>query len=488
MITAINCFEQRRAGVLLHITSLPGSGECGGLGQNAYNFIDFLAACGLSVWQMLPIGPTGFANSPYQSSSIHAGNPRLIDWKWLENKQWLPENWQHPISDKIRLLLLSESWIKFKLNAAPEIKHELQKFVNQSWLEDYALFQALHLQFNTAWWEWPVALRDREPAALAAAYNKLAHYIQILKFEQFIFFTQWQELRDYANQKNILLFGDIPIFVAHDSAEVWAKREYFDLNPNGTLRVVAGVPPDYFSATGQRWGNPLYLWEAMHADKFSFWIDRISTQLQLFDLIRIDHFRGFEACWEIPAQETNAVQGHWIKVDGNSLFTRLHEILGRLPLVAEDLGIITKEVTTLRQHHQLPGMKVLQFAFTGGSSNPYLPFHHTVDSIVYTGTHDNDTTVGWYKSLDQHHQHIIQEFLGWPQEPMPWPLIRLCLSSISQLAIIPMQDLLELDTEHRMNLPGTIDGNWVWRFGWDWIPNNLTERIRHLINIYDRVI
>jgi 4-alpha-glucanotransferase len=470
-------FEHRRAGILLHPTSLPNSDSYGSLGCHAHKFIDFLANSGLSVWQMLPIGPTGLGNSPYQLSSIHAGNPRLIDWEW-----------QHPVTEQDKLSLLSQEWLKFHATASQERQIEWQKFTNQNWLEDYALFQALHQEFNLAWWEWPQSLRDRESATIAAAQNKLAHTIEILKFEQFIFFTQWQKLRNYAHSKNILLFGDMPFFVAHDSAEVWAKRQYFDLNPNGTLRVVAGVPPDYFSTTGQRWGNPLYLWNTISADNFSFWIDRINSQLALFDLIRIDHFRGFEAYWEIPAQEQNAVRGQWIKVDGDALFTKLHAVFGTLPLVAEDLGTITPEVIALRQRYLLPGMKILQFAFSGGADNPYLPFNHTIDSVVYTGTHDNDTTLGWYQTLDQSTQHVVNEFLGYPQEPMPWPLIRAALNSITKLAIIPMQDFLALDSTHRMNLPGTIEGNWKWQFNWESISPHLAEKIRHMINIYGRSV
>lgn len=488
MKTSIDGFSRRRAGVLLHPTSLPGSLRCGSLGRNALQFIEFLATAGFSVWQMLPVGPTGPGDSPYQSGSVHAGNPRLIDLEWLQQRGWLHENWHLATTDAERWQIFSQSWHIFNAQATPADRAAFEDFVvKHVWLEDYALFQALHLEFNRGWWEWPAELRNREPPSLAAASRNLADVIAVLKFAQFVFATQWQELREFAKHKSVVLFGDMPIFVAHDSAEVWARREYFDLNSDGTTRVVAGVPPDYFSATGQRWGNPLYLWEVMRQDGFTFWIERIHSQLELFDLLRIDHFRGFEAYWEIPAAEPNAVRGRWVAADGDALFTRLHEVFGNLPVVAEDLGIITPEVEALKSRHALPGMKVLQFAFSGGPSNPYLPFNYTVDSVVYTGTHDNDTTLGWYRALNHNDRSTVDDFLGWPQEPMPWPLIRLSLSSIAKLAIIPMQDLLELGSEQRMNLPGTIDGNWQWRFYWEQMPNALAGRMRHLIESYGRI-
>jgi 4-alpha-glucanotransferase len=280
----------------------------------------------------------------------------------------------------------------------------------------------------------------------------------------------------------------MPIFVAHDSAEVWARPMDFDLNADGTLRVVAGVPPDYFSATGQRWGNPLYRWDRLAAEDYRFWVDRIRTQLSLFDIVRIDHFRGFDAYWEIPADEETAIHGTWVPADGDALFVRLERELGRLPLVAEDLGVITDEVTALRRKHRMPGMKILQFAFGGGPDNPYLPFRHGRDSVVYTGTHDNDTTLGWYRSLSDAERAHIDDYLGHSEEPMPWPLIRCALGSRANLAVVPMQDLLDLGGEHRMNLPGTSDGNWRWRFEWAQVDAELPERLSHLVRLYGRRI
>jgi 4-alpha-glucanotransferase len=329
-------------------------------------------------------------------------------------------------------------------------------------------------------------LRDRKPQALTQARTRLAACIDSIVFEQFLFFRQWGWLREHAAARDIKLFGDMPIFVAHDSAEVWARPQDFDLHPDGSPRVVAGVPPDYFSATGQRWGNPLYRWPQMEAEGFRFWLDRIRTQLRLFDLIRIDHFRGFEAYWEIPATEEFAIHGRWVKALGDELFERLHQRFGNLPLIAEDLGVITPEVEALRRKYRFPGMKILQFAFDGGASNPYLPFHHDRDAVVYTGTHDNDTSLGWYLSLDPAGQRYVDEFLGHSAEPMPWPLVRAALSSRATLAVLPMQDLLELDGVHRMNVPGTAAGNWTWRFAWDMVPEGLSQKVRRMVEIYGR--
>jgi len=485
------CFDRRRAGVLLHLTSLPGQGPCGDLGREARGFIDFLVAAGISVWQMLPVGPTGQDGSPYQASSVHAGNPRLISLEWVLEQGWLqdyPLDEAH-LSEEGKQLGLSLSWNGFMARATPAERAALERFLadNAYWLEDYALFQALRSELARGWWEWPTPLRNRDPQALAAARVRRADDIAYLKYEQFLFFSQWDGLRSYANRHGVLLFGDMPIFVAHDSAEVWARPQNFDLNPDGSLRVVAGVPPDYFSATGQRWGNPLYRWEQMRADGFAFWIERMRTQLKLFDMVRIDHFRGFESCWEIPAQEPYAIHGSWVKADGDALFERLYQEFGSLPLVAEDLGIITPEVEALRRRHALPGMKVLQFAFSGGPDNPYLPFRHFRDSVAYTGTHDNDTSLGWYLSLDAGARRSVDEFLGWSQEDMPWPLIRAALASVAALAVLPMQDLLGLGEGHRMNLPGTLEGNWGWRFTWDQVPADLAQRVRRMVALYGRL-
>lgn len=477
--------HQRRAGILLHISSLPSSadGTCGTLGREAYHFVDFLASSGMTVWQMLPIGPTGSDGSPYQSSSVHAANPRFIDLDGLEQRGWLTPDAENESTDG-----LDQSWQGFKNNAGEDDRHELNSFIddNRYWLDDYALFFALHDELNTCWWNWPSEIRNREPQAMAAARSRLSDRIEYVQYEQFAFFSQWQKLKQYANERGVLLFGDMPIFVAHDSAEVWAKPESFLLDDEGIPTVVAGVPPDYFSETGQRWGNPLYRWDHMQADGFQFWIDRMKTQLKLFDIVRIDHFRGMEAYWEIPAEEEYAIHGRWIKAPGDALFERLNEVFDDLPLVAEDLGIITSEVDGLRRRFQLPGMKILQFAFSGGADNPYLPFNHHEDSVVYTGTHDNDTTLGWYKSLDAESRKYVDEFLGRSREVMPWPLIRSALASQAQLCILPMQDVMGLDSRGRMNVPGTIDGNWTWQFKWDDVETDLADRLQQRLKIYGR--
>lgn len=480
-------FDVRGAGVLLHITSLPGPGPCGSLGAQARAFIDFLSACGMGVWQMLPVGPTLSDRSPYQNSSTHAGDPLLIDLEPLVAAGWLP---RLPDEDSIeaKTAALAQAWKGFQRRATDDERQALAAFTHENgyWLPDYALFRALRDERQAGWWLWPVTLRDRKSLALNRAHTRLAPQIQVIIFEQFLFFSQWQGLRTYAKARGIKLFGDMPIFVAQDSAEVWAHPQDFDLNLDGSPRVVAGVPPDYFSATGQRWGNPLYCWERMEAEGFRFWLDRVRTQLRLFDMIRIDHFRGFEAYWEIPATEEHAIHGQWVKALGDELFERLHQRFGKLPFIAEDLGYITPEVENLRRKYRYPGMKILQFAFSGGADNPYLPFRHDRDCVVYTGTHDNDTSLGWYHGLSLEDSALVDEFLGHPTEPMPWPLIRAALASRAYLAILPMQDLLALDGDHRMNVPGTAEGNWAWRFDWDWVPADLGARVRRMVEIYGR--
>jgi 4-alpha-glucanotransferase len=482
-------FTNRQAGVLLHPTSLPGPGPAGDLGDGAFHFVNFLADCQLQLWQMLPIGPPQGGLSPYQTSSAHAGNPQLIGLEPLIRAGWLPEDSLSTIqSPQDKLAALYQAWTGFQETADDAIQHQLASFVQEQayWLEDYVLFQAISQQRQLSWWKWPKGLRTRERRALNDARRKLAPDLAYLRWQQFIFFRQWQALRAHAHQAGIMLFGDMPIFVAHDSAEVWAQPHNFDLHPDGQLRVVAGVPPDYFSETGQRWGNPLYRWDQLQTDGFQFWIERIQTQLQLFDLIRIDHFRGFQAYWEIPAEADTAISGTWVTAPGDALFTRLREFFGSLPLVAEDLGVITEEVEQLRDDYYLPGMKILQFAFDGSADNPYLPYHHSHNSVVYTGTHDNDTTLGWYQSLDEQQRARVDDYVGYSQEAMPWPLLRLAWASVAKLAIVPMQDLLELDSQHRMNRPGTIEGNWMWRFAWDDIAATIPERVRHLITLYGR--
>ena len=484
-------FEQRRAGILLHPTSLPGPLDCGDLGPEAHRFVDFLAEAGMRLWQVLPLGPTHEDRSPYQCTSVHAGDPRLISlerlqaWGWLEK---VPQPGEDP--DRARQRALRQAHEGFQARASGEDRAAFSGFcqAHAGWLEDFALYQALRgEQGGRSWVDWPVELRRRDPAALAEARERLAAAVDQARFEQYVFFRQWHELRDHANGLGVLLFGDIPIFVAHDSAEVWAHPEYFKLDETGHPRVVAGVPPDYFSETGQRWGNPIYDWDRLAADGFGWWVQRLDTQRELFDLIRIDHFRGFEAYWEIPGEAETAVEGQWVKGPGDAFFERLREAFGDLPLVAEDLGTITPEVEALRLRYRLPGMKILQFAFGGGADNPYLPHNHERLSVVYTGTHDNDTTLGWYHGSTEGVRRHLLDYLAVEEAEVVWAMNRAALASVAVLAVLPLQDVLELGSEHRMNTPGVTGENWRWRFDWRMFPDGLAARLRHLATLYGRL-
>jgi len=491
----MNRLTKRRAGVLLHPTSLPSEGDCGTLGDDAYKFVDFLEESGFTVWQTLPLGQPHGDASPYQCQSIHAGNTLLISLEKLVEHGCLnseafenqkpDESW-----DDYHQRILRCAFRQFRKQAPDETQQAYGEFLqaNAHWLNDYALFRALKVAHgHRAWWEWGDKYQQRDPAALAVAKQRYVHEIAQTSFEQFIFFRQWDNLKKYANQKGILLFGDMPIFVATDSVDVWIGRENFIVDERGRPNVVAGVPPDYFSETGQRWGNPHYNWAYMQANDFSWWKARLRSHQALFDVLRIDHFRGFEAYWEIPAHAPNAIQGRWVKAPGEALFDALHTMTNPMPLVAEDLGIITKEVNMLRKKYNIPGMKILQFAFEGGSTNPYLPHHHVKNSVIYTGTHDNNTTLGWFKSLSAAQQAHVCNYLNCQQNDMPWALNRAALASVSRLAILPLQDLLAKDTDGRMNIPGVTEGNWRWRFQWSEIPDNLPACLHHLNELYARI-
>ena len=462
---------------------------CGTLGPDAYRFVDFLASAGQSVWQFLPVGPTHDDGSPYQCLSLHAGNPLCISAASLVSAGWL-EAAEPPATPAQQQRLLSDAYQGFLQRAGEAERRRFSEFVaaNQHWLEDYALYGVLREAHNhVSWVDWPTGLRDREPESLQAARRQYKDSVERVYFEQFVFSRQWQALKEYANRSGVLLFGDLPIFVAHDSADVWAQRDYFQLDDDGRPTVVAGVPPDYFSATGQRWGNPHYRWDRMQQDGFQWWVARFKSKLRLFDLVRIDHFRGFEAYWEIPAAHDTAMGGRWVKAPGDALFEVLRRHFDHLPVVAEDLGLITPEVEAMRLRHGFPGMKILQFAFDGGPTNPYLPHNHHHLSAVYTGTHDNDTTMGWYGALPAETRRRIDEYLHAAGEPMPWPLIRAALASVAELAVIPMQDVLALGSEHRMNTPGKPEGNWRWRFGWDQVRDAIAPHLRRISELYGRV-
>ncbi len=483
--------DHRCAGLLLHPTSLPGGHGNGDLGPNAYRLVDFMTACGFTVWQTLPLGPTHDDLSPYSAQSVHAGNPRLIALEPLIEAGWLhPDGGPRPDEDgwAYRQRRLTEARRGFQDRGGAE-RDAHEAFLNQHrhWLDDYALYQAIRAaRERQAWFDWPRELRDRRPEALATARRQLSDAMAQARFEQFLFYRQWAALKRYANERGMRMFGDIPLFVGYDSADVWARREAFLLDGEGRRTVVAGVPPDYFSATGQLWGNPHYAWEQMKVDGFQWWKERIRTQFTQFDLLRIDHFRGLEAYWEIPATAKTAVAGQWRPAPGDELFRALRAEFGGLPLVAEDLGIITPEVEALRDSHGLPGMKVLHFAFGGGADNPYLPHNHIVNSVVYTGTHDNDTTLGWFTALDAQTRAHLFDYLGGGPERMPELLTRAAFASVARLAVVPMQDVLQLGGADRMNQPGVAEGNWRWRFRWEQVGPGVAEHYRHLLTLYGR--
>lgn len=486
--------EKRRAGILLHPTSLPGPQFCGDLGPNAYQFIEWMALSGLSVWQMLPLNPTPSDGSPYQCQSSFAGNTKLISVEQLVRDGFLePHYARQRIQTNEELNAAIRTSLSFLETHADE--HRRREFFNfckdhQSWLDDWALFATLKKHYLQAGWTaWPEAIKKRDPNALAKIKASLITEIKLQQYAQFLFFFQWNNLKRVAAARKILLFGDLPIFVSHDSCDVWSQPEQFQLDSNGNPITVAGVPPDYFSETGQRWGNPHYNWPLMQQDNFNWWRRRIEIALQLIDILRIDHFRGLEAYWEIPAQEETAIKGRWQPAPGKALLTRLQQAINPLPIVAEDLGIITDEVIELRDNFNLPGMKILEFAFGGDASNPYLPHNHVPNCVVYTGTHDNNTLMGWIESLDEKSLTSICDYLACKPNEIAWNLIRSAMCSVSELAVIPMQDFLLLDEQHRMNVPGTLNStNWKWRFNWVQIPTALTAEIRKLITLYGRII
>ncbi|MGZ4958343.1 MAG: 4-alpha-glucanotransferase [Methylomonas sp.] len=485
--------DRRRAGVLLHITSLPGRGECGDLGREAYNFINFLHNTGVSVWQTLPLGMPHGDGSPYQCLSAHAGNPALISIDWLVEKGWLPKDEQciecEAGSGFGKSCSIAQAFSTFKSQASKAEQDAFQQFCKDKarWLDDFALFIVLRNVFaQKSWNHWPEAFKQRQSAALDEIRHSMAEVLENIKFEQYVFFQQWHELKAAANKKDILLFGDIPIFVAYDSAEVWANRDVFKLDESGEMEVVAGVPPDYFSETGQRWGNPHYEWDYLQKTGFRWWVERLESQYEMFDILRIDHFRGLESAWEIPANEDTAINGKWVRAPGRELLQAIQEVLPALSLVAEDLGIITEEVEALRDDFNLPGMKILQFAFDGHNDNPYLPMNYTQNCVVYTGTHDNDTTLGWFDSLSDFDKQRVYEYLGRPNMPMPHVLIQAAMASIANLAVIPMQDVLMLGAADRMNTPGTIEGNWRWRFDWSQLTGDKVGYLSNLIRMFDR--
>lgn len=480
-------FNHRRTGILLHPTSLPGSASQGKLNHEAFNFVDFLHESKASIWQVLPMGPTHEDGSPYQSYSSFALNPKLIDFTVLKKWQCMPESdLEQCLAEKNPTQAIYQLFIKHA-DQAHLMLFKNFKSTQQYWLEDFALYCCIKQNHeHTSWVKWPATLRDRTANALMEFANQHAVDLDLHRFEQFVLYNAWHSIKQYATHKHVAMFGDIPIFVSHDSADVWVNRQLFHLDENGNPITIAGVPPDYFSVNGQRWGNPHYRWDEMAKDNYAWWILRLKHNLSLYDMVRIDHFRGLESFWEIPANEATAIKGKWVKAPGKELISLFEKHFKVLPIVAEDLGIITPEVEALRDNFHLPGMKILQFAFDSDAGNPYLPHNHLKHSVVYTGTHDNDTSLGWFKQLDNQTREHCLAYLNYPKEAMPWPLIQAALASVAQIAIIPMQDLLEAGSEQRMNTPGAREGNWTWRFQWEQIPPGLSKHIEKLNTLYGR--
>ncbi len=484
----------RSAGVLMHPTSLPGPCGVGDLGPEAHRFVEFLHAAGLRLWQVLPIGPTGYGDSPYQCFSAFAGNPLLVHVPGCEGDfDGRQVEWGRVIPHKRAALR------RFTDAMQPDDAYRLFVGAEAWWLEDYALFMALkEAHGGVEWTRWEDGARRRDPAALASWRERLAPEIEHHRRVQHLFFQQWKALKDHCTQKGIQVMGDLPIYVAHDSADVWAEPRYFKLRGDGRPEVQAGVPPDYFSATGQLWGNPIYDWEAMRADGFAWWIRRMRAMFAHFDVVRIDHFRGFEAFWEVPGEDTTAINGRWVKAPGDELFTAITAALGPLPIVAENLGLITPEVEALRAKFGYPGMSILQFAFgSDGSANDFQPHTYPRERVVYTGTHDNDTVVGWWNSVPGADSTRTQEmidkekdfacrYLGTDGREIHWVMMRAVLASVANTALIPLQDVLGLGSEARMNLPGRQAGNWGFRFTWDQLPHETTRRLRELVDLYQR--
>ncbi|MCX7846694.1 MAG: 4-alpha-glucanotransferase [bacterium] len=488
----------RRSGILLHPTSLPGPYGIGDLGPCARSFIDFLAEAGQQLWQVMPLGPTGFGDSPYQCFSAFAGNHYLISLDELEAQGLLTraELAQCPPFPRERvdygpvitfhLAMLRKAYQRFSADATPAQRAELEAFAraHRSWLDDYALFMACKdAHDGRLWSEWSTGKNHITQPPFQVSTDDLNFH----RFLQYEFFRQWDALRRYAHTHNIRIIGDMPIFVAYDSADVWAHPQLFYLDEAGRMTVVAGVPPDYFSATGQLWGNPLYRWDACRQEKFRWWIERFRHALTMVDIVRIDHFRGFESCWAVPAGNPTAEIGEWLKTPGDELFATLRTTLGPVPLIAEDLGVITPEVEALRDKYGFPGMKILQFGFGGDAQNEFLPHNYPRHCVVYTGSHDNDTSLGWYRSADEKTRDHVRRYFMCDGSDISWVMIRAALASVAELAIIPLQDVLSLDSTARMNFPGRPEGNWQWRYVPEQLTSSVASRLRELTELYGRI-
>ncbi len=491
----------RASGVLLHPSSLPGPHGSGDFGPEAYHFVDWLVSAGQKMWQLLPLAGIGPGNSPYMSNSAFAGNVLLIDLAELQKQGWLdaadlapppdltPQKLDYSITYPFRMARLAKAAARFADQGTLDQQADFAQFQKEqaSWLGDFALFMSLCEACGWKdWCEWDAGLAQRKPAALAAARKLHAQRLHFWQFCQWRFFRQWAALKAYANGKGIQIIGDTPIFIAYLSAEVWANPHLFELDAAGKPTVVAGVPPDFFSATGQRWGNPLYRWAAHAKDGYAWWVERIKRTFELVDIVRIDHFRGFAGYWEIPASEPTAIKGEWKPGPGDALFKAINKALGPMPIIAEDLGVITPDVDALRRKFGLPGMRILQFAFGGDASDRFLPHNHESDTVVYTGTHDNDTTAGWWATASDKERHYARAYLATDGHDMPWTLIRAAMSSVADTAVHPMQDVLALPSACRMNFPGQESGWWGWRFQWSQVQPWHAGRLAELVRLYGR--
>jgi 4-alpha-glucanotransferase len=502
----------RASGILLHPTSLPGRFGVGDLGPEAYRFLDFLAAAGQRIWQVLPLGPTGYGDSPYQLFSAFAGNPLLVSLELLARDGLLSREELESVPDfpadevdygrviRFRVPLLQAAYRRFQAGGFPRAEFETFRHDHAAWLDDYALFMALKEAHGgeAVWSRWEPGIAAREPRALEEWKVRLSAETEALAFAQFLFFRQWHQLHAYARERGIRIMGDLPIYVAHDSADVWANPGLFQLDAKGDPAVMSGVPPDYFSATGQLWGNPIYRWERMAANGFSWWIERLRAALRLVDIIRVDHFRGLEAYWEVPAGETTAQNGRWVKGPGAALFEALRSALGELPIVAENLGVITPEVEAIRTRFGFPGMAILQFAFGKDPQAPdFKPHNYPRGRVAYTGTHDNDTTVGWWTSTGagdstrteediRRERAFTRKYLATDGREIHWVFIRTLMASVANTVLFPLQDVLGLGSEARMNTPAAPSGNWRWRYRAEMLTEEIAGRLKELVTIYDR--
>ena len=491
----------RASGLLLHITSLPSHGGIGDMGPAAYAFADFLAASKQRLWQVLPLGPTGYGNSPYAGISAFAGNPWLIslevlsEWGWIAGERLanLPGKegavqFGEVVDKKVPLLY--EAAANFLRHHGGQQWARFEKFCgeSQSWLDDYVCFTVMRKRFNYASWnEWPSDLAHRDPAAMQRFREEAGEALILEQIIQFAFDEQWSNLRRYCLEREIRFIGDVAIFVSYDSADVWTHPEIFELNKDFSPIRVSGVPPDYFSATGQRWGNPLYRWDELERRGFGWWIERVRRARALYDMIRLDHFRGFEAYWAIPGEDETAINGKWIKAPGAALFSRLREVLGDLPFIAEDLGLITPEVDALREQFDLPGMKILQFGFSNRGAHRYLPHRYVTNAVVYTGTHDNDTTRGWWENgASAEEKAAVETYLQVGSDGVVWPMIRAAATSVADISLFPVQDILDLSSEARMNVPSSSQDNWSWRCPEGLLTAQLAATLAALTTVTDR--